>query len=78
MAEDIFEDKPTEECGVFGIYAPGHDVARTTFFGLYALQHRGQESAGISTSDGEHIQIRTRIGLVGNDELEAAARDFRG
>ncbi|MDQ2682102.1 MAG: amidophosphoribosyltransferase, partial [Chloroflexota bacterium] len=64
MPEDIWDDKPTEECGVFGIYAPGHDVARITFFGLYALQHRGQESAGIATSNGEHVSIRTRIGLV--------------
>ncbi|MDD4783885.1 MAG: amidophosphoribosyltransferase, partial [Syntrophaceticus sp.] len=40
------EDKPKEACGVFGIYAPGQDVARITYYGLYALQHRGQESAG--------------------------------
>lgn len=60
----LWDDKPHEECGVFGIFAPGEDVARLTFFGLYALQHRGQESAGIATSDGEHLSIRTRIGLV--------------
>ncbi len=59
-----WDDKLHEECGVFGIYAPGEDVARLTFFGLYALQHRGQESAGIATSDGEHLSIRTRVGLV--------------
>jgi amidophosphoribosyltransferase len=64
MSEAIWDDKPTEECGVFGIFAPEQDVARITFFGLYALQHRGQESAGIATSDGEHVSIRTRIGLV--------------
>jgi amidophosphoribosyltransferase len=57
-------DKPHEECGVFGIYAPGEDVARITFFGLYALQHRGQESAGIATTDGETIFRRTHQGLV--------------
>ena len=78
MAEDIFDDKPTEECGVFGIYAPGHDVSRTTFFGLYALQHRGQESAGIATSDGEHIQIRTRIGLVSQAFAEDDLRFLTG
>ena len=57
-------DKPREECGVFGIYAPGEDVARLTFFGLYALQHRGQESAGIATTDGRQIFLQTRLGLV--------------
>jgi len=64
MSKAFRDDKPTEECGVFGIFAPEQDVARITFFGLYALQHRGQESAGIATSDGEHVSIRTRIGLV--------------
>ncbi|MCC6792635.1 MAG: class II glutamine amidotransferase, partial [Thermomicrobiales bacterium] len=57
-------DELHEECGVFGIYAPGEDVARLTFFGLYALQHRGQESAGIATSDGHDLRLRTRMGLV--------------
>ncbi|MFM6279812.1 MAG: amidophosphoribosyltransferase, partial [Dolichospermum sp.] len=42
-------DKPEEACGIFGIYAPEQDVAKLTYFGLYALQHRGQESAGIAT-----------------------------
>ena len=46
---------PRDECGVFGVYAPGHDVARLAYFGLYALQHRGQESAGIATCEGGHI-----------------------
>ncbi|MBI2866200.1 MAG: amidophosphoribosyltransferase [Chloroflexi bacterium] len=53
-----------EACGVFGIYAPGEDVARVTFFGLFALQHRGQESAGIATSDGQRLHIHTDMGLV--------------
>ncbi len=53
-----------EACGIFGIYAPGEDVARITFFGLFALQHRGQESAGIATSDGKKIQVYARMGLV--------------
>jgi amidophosphoribosyltransferase len=57
-------DKPHEECGVFGIYAPGEDVARITFFGLYALQHRGQESAGIATADGRQLASHTSLGLV--------------
>lgn len=59
-------DKPREECGVFGIFAPGEDVARITFFGLYALQHRGQESAGIATSDGSRLAVHTSLGLVSN------------
>lgn len=61
---DWLDDKPHEECGVFGIFAPGEDVARITFFGLYALQHRGQESAGIATTDGATIHRRTHLGLV--------------
>ena len=57
-------DKPTEACGVFGIYAPGEPVARICFFALYALQHRGQESAGIAVSDGRMITVSKSMGLV--------------
>ena len=53
-----------EACGVFGIYAPGEDVARLTFFALFALQHRGQESTGIATADGERINVYADMGLV--------------
>ena len=55
---------PRDECGVFGIYAPGRDVSRLTYFGLYALQHRGQESAGIATCEGGHITTIRDAGLV--------------
>ncbi|MDZ7728669.1 MAG: amidophosphoribosyltransferase [Dehalococcoidia bacterium] len=58
------DDNPHEACGVFGVYGPGEDVARLTFYGLYALQHRGQESAGIAASDGVHLNVRTGMGLV--------------
>ncbi len=58
------DDKPHDACGVFGVYAPGRDVARMTFFGLYALQHRGQESAGIVTSDGRSAYSHKAMGLV--------------
>ncbi len=58
------EDGGKEACGVFGVFAPGEDVARLTFYGLYALQHRGQESAGIATSDGAALHVRTGMGLV--------------
>ncbi|MBW3603291.1 MAG: amidophosphoribosyltransferase [Actinobacteria bacterium] len=53
-----------DECGVFAIYAPGEDVARYCYYGLYALQHRGQESAGIAVSDGDNILITKEMGLV--------------
>ena len=59
------EDRmPQDECGVFGVWAPGEEVAKLTFYGLYALQHRGQESAGIATSDGERIFVYKDMGLV--------------
>ncbi len=58
-------DKPEEACGVFGVYAPGEDVAKLTYFGLYALQHRGQESAGIATFPQDHPPcLHKAMGLV--------------
>jgi amidophosphoribosyltransferase len=62
------EGKWRDECGVFGIFMnnPAHDTdaARSTFYGLYALQHRGQESAGIAVSNGHNIQLHKGMGLV--------------
>ncbi|MDZ4654967.1 MAG: amidophosphoribosyltransferase [Coriobacteriia bacterium] len=57
-------DRPEEACGVFGAYAPGEDVARLTYFGLHALQHRGQESAGIAVADGHTLTVNKDLGLV--------------
>jgi amidophosphoribosyltransferase len=56
--------KPREACGVFGIFGPGEDVSRLTYFGLFALQHRGQESAGIAVSDGREMTLYREMGLV--------------
>ena len=73
-------DGPRDECGVFGVYAPGHDVARLAYFGLYALQHRGQESAGIATCEGGHITTLRELGLVSQvfdeEKLRALAGDM--
>jgi amidophosphoribosyltransferase len=57
-------DKQEEACGVFGIFAPEEDVAKLTYFGLYALQHRGQESAGIATFEGTKVHLHKEMGLV--------------
>ena len=64
MTPDKRPDRLQEACAVFGVYAPGEDVARLTCFGLQALQHRGQESAGIAVGDGETILIHKDLGLV--------------
>lgn len=58
------DDNMHDECGVFGIWAPGRDVARMTYFALHALQHRGQESAGIAVGDGSTVMVRKDVGLV--------------
>lgn len=60
----IENSKPREECGVFGIFARGEDVAKLTFFGLFTLQHRGQESAGIGVLDGKKYSLYKKMGLV--------------
>jgi amidophosphoribosyltransferase len=72
-------DGPRDECGVFGLYAPGHDVSRLSYFALYALQHRGQESAGIAAADrGGHIVTRRELGLVSQVFSENDLRTLAG
>jgi amidophosphoribosyltransferase len=71
-------DELHEECGIFGVYAPGADVARLTFFGLYALQHRGQESAGIAVADGARLAVHRHMGLVSQAFTEDDLARLRG
>jgi amidophosphoribosyltransferase len=72
-------DGPRDECGVFGIYAPGHEVSRLSYFALYALQHRGQESAGIAAADrGGNIMTRRELGLVSQVFGENDLRTLQG
>ena len=67
-----------ESCAVVGIYSPGEDVARLTFFSLFALQHRGQESSGIATADGKGIEVYTNMGLVTQVFTEEALSRLTG
>jgi amidophosphoribosyltransferase len=71
-------ESPKEECGLFGVWAPGEDVARLTYFGLFALQHRGQESAGIAVSDGTNILVYKELGLVSQVFNEATLTTLHG
>ena len=72
------ERAPQDSCGVFGVWAPGEEVGKLTYFGLYALQHRGQESAGIAVSDGNHIVVYKDMGLVSQVFTEASLESLRG
>jgi amidophosphoribosyltransferase len=69
---------PQDACGVFGVWAPGEDVAKLTYFGLYALQHRGQESAGISVSNGRQILVYKDMGLVSQVFDESTLEALKG
>ncbi len=71
-------DRLREACGIFGLYAPGEEVANITYFGLYALQHRGQESAGIAVGDGTTIRMHKRMGLVAQVFDEPALAQLNG
>lgn len=77
-ADPLPFDKPEEACGVFGIYAPNEDVAKLTYFGLYALQHRGQESAGIATFDGRQVYLHKDMGLVSQVFNEGVLSELPG
>jgi amidophosphoribosyltransferase len=72
------EHGPQDSCGVFGVWAPGEEVAKLTYFGLYALQHRGQESAGIAVGNGSSIVVYKDMGLVPQVFDEAALNSLRG
>src|ERR687894_58079 len=76
--QDSLRDGPRDECGVFGVYAPEHEVARLAYFALYALQHRGQESAGIASAEGGHIMTVRDLGLVSQVFDEAKLRALAG
>jgi amidophosphoribosyltransferase len=68
----------SDECGVFGVFAPDEEVAKLCFYGLYALQHRGQESAGIAVSDGRHVLVTKEMGLVSQVFSEARLASLEG
>ncbi len=72
------EKGPQDACGVFGVWAPGEEVAKLTFYGLYALQHRGQESAGIAVSDGHNTTVFKDMGLVSQVFTESALESLVG
>ncbi|MBC3194099.1 amidophosphoribosyltransferase [Pseudonocardia sp. C8] len=72
------ETGPREECGVFGVWAPGEDVAKMSYYGLYALQHRGQEAAGIAVSDGRRTVVFKDLGLVSQVFDEQTLSSLRG
>jgi amidophosphoribosyltransferase len=75
---DPQDQGPQDACGVFGVWAPGEDVAKLCYFGLYALQHRGQESAGIAVSNGRQILVYKDMGLVSQVFDEATLASLRG
>ncbi len=78
MEDYEHDDRLKEECGVLGVYSPNLDSARIGFFGLFALQHRGQESAGLAVSDGAKVRLRRGMGLVNQVFDEAALDDLPG
>ena len=74
----IDDDSPREECGVFGVVAPGREVSRLAYYALHALQHRGQESAGIAVSDSGQVTVQRDLGLVSGVFDEPSLRGLTG
>lgn len=77
-ALDPQDQGPQDACGVFGVWAPGEDVAKLTYYGIYALQHRGQESAGIAVSNGRQILVYKDMGLVSQVFDESTLESLKG
>ncbi|MCW2503498.1 MAG: amidophosphoribosyltransferase [Actinomycetia bacterium] len=75
---DPHDKGPQDACGVFGVWAPGEEVAKLTYYGLYALQHRGQEAAGMAVSDGSHVVVYKELGLVSQVFDEPTLASLRG
>ncbi|MBA3524059.1 MAG: amidophosphoribosyltransferase [Geodermatophilaceae bacterium] len=75
---DVVDPSPGEECGVFGVWAKGEDVAKLTYYGLYALQHRGQEAAGMAVSDGASVVVYKDLGLVSQVFDESTLASLEG
>jgi len=75
---DPADRPPRDACGVFGVWSPGEDVAKLAYYGLYSLQHRGQESAGIAVSDGSRIVVYKDMGLVAQVFNESVLNTLRG
>ena len=78
MIPGLDRDSPREECGVVGVYATGREAARITFFGLFALQHRGQEAAGIVSYDSVFAHVHKGEGLVGSVFNEDILSSLKG
>ncbi|ODU24692.1 MAG: amidophosphoribosyltransferase, partial [Pseudonocardia sp. SCN 72-51] len=75
---DTDDDVPHDECGVFGVWAPGEEVSKLAYYGLFAIQHRGQESAGIAVSDGHRMVVFKDLGLVSQVFDEQTLSSLRG
>jgi amidophosphoribosyltransferase len=75
---DPHDQGPQDQCGVFGVWAPGEEVSKLAYFGMYALQHRGQEAAGIAVSDGSSILVYKDLGLVSQVFDEATLATLKG